>query len=78
MLNDIRYKFFFLASVPLLIGLFFLSLMFGTVSIPFEEVYDILFNNYEGAKSWEYIISEFRLPKAITALLAGAGLAVAG
>ena len=61
--------------------LFFLLLVnisFGSVSIPFNEIIDILFGGNSSKSSWELIILHFRLPKAITAILVGSGLAISG
>ncbi|NSW51582.1 MAG: iron ABC transporter permease [Anaerolineae bacterium] len=55
-----------------------LSLSLGSVKIPFDDVITILLGG-EGEKStWTNIVIQFRLPKVITALLAGAALAVSG
>jgi iron complex transport system permease protein len=70
-------------SVIVLIGfllvflLFLLDLAMGSVSIPLGKVVDILMGE-ESKKSWEYIVLNFRLPKALTAILTGAGISVAG
>lgn len=55
-----------------------LNISLGSVSIPFREVLSILLGNEAGNESWNYIIMEYRLPKALTAILAGSGLAVSG
>ena len=51
---------------------------FGSVSIPISEVIDILLGGQSSKSSWDFIIIHFRLPKAITAMLAGSGLAICG
>ncbi|MFT5970319.1 MAG: iron complex transport system permease protein [Flavobacteriales bacterium] len=51
--------------------------MYGSVSIPFSEVLDFLVGN-EILKSHAIILQEFRIPKAITAISAGAALSVSG
>lgn len=43
-----------------------------------DEVLTALFGNGSTVDSWEYIIIHYRLPKGITAILAGGGLAVSG
>lgn len=51
----------------------------GAADIPAGAVADILTGNGEGLpESWRYIVTETRLPAAITALLCGAALSVAG
>lgn len=73
-----KHIIFFIAITIALVGLFLLSLMFGTVDIPLPEVVKGTFGMETSQKSWLFIIQEFRLPKAITALLAGAALSVSG
>lgn len=73
--NNPSLKFLILGI--LVIIFFLLDLIIGSVYIPFEEFLKLL-SNEEIKGSWQYIIFDFRLPKAITAVLAGASLSVAG
>ncbi|HOV93968.1 MAG TPA: iron ABC transporter permease [Spirochaetales bacterium] len=57
--------------------LFVLDLAYGSVRIPFVDVLFALTGQSQN-QSWNTIVQIFRLPKAITALLAGAALAVSG
>ncbi len=57
---------------------FLLSLTFGSVDIPLREIVRILIGEEPARRSWATIILKFRLPKALTAMLAGSALAVAG
>ena len=57
---------------------FILDLVTGTVTIPADQVLTILLGNEPERTSWNSIIMLFRLPKAITALTAGASLALSG
>ncbi|RUQ37033.1 MAG: iron ABC transporter permease [Candidatus Competibacteraceae bacterium] len=61
-----------------LVGAFLLSLALGSVRIPLTEVIAVLSGGEATKPSWSYIILAFRLPKALTAILAGAALAVSG
>ncbi len=61
----------------LVILLFFLDLIVGSVYIPFRDIIHI-FTGEETKSSWQYIVFDFRLPKAITAILSGAALSVSG
>ena len=70
-------KHFILLSA-LLIILFFLNISFGSVSIPFKDIFNSLFGGDVAKESWETIIINFRLPKAITAILVGSGLSICG
>lgn len=58
--------------------LFMADLCFGAVSIPFKEVFKILTGQQAERASWNHIVLDYRLPKAITALLAGIGLSIGG
>ncbi|MBR1546190.1 MAG: iron ABC transporter permease [Prevotella sp.] len=58
--------------------LFVLNLVMGSVAIPVEDTFRILMGE-EGVKpSWQYIILQSRLPQAITAILCGSALAASG
>jgi iron complex transport system permease protein len=56
---------------------FGLNLSLGSVAIPFSRVFGALFGSSTG-DSFEYIILNYRLPKAITAIIVGSGLGVSG
>lgn len=61
-----------------LLVMFFLDISLGSVTIPFKEVYTSLTGGTATKSTWEYIIINYRLPKAITAVLVGVGLSVSG
>lgn len=54
------------------------NLLFGSIKIPAEAVWNILCGNEVEKSSWTYIIWESRFPQAITAMLCGAALAASG
>ena len=58
--------------------MFFASLSLGSVNIPFRDVYVSLTGGQASKSTWEYIIINYRLPKAITAILVGTGLSISG
>ncbi len=62
----------------LLILLFLVDLLTGPVHIPFRNMYTLFFHSDAGNEVWHSILFEFRLPKAITAVLAGSALAISG
>lgn len=68
----------FVVLALLLAGAFLLNLSLGSAAIPVGDTLGILFGLEPGESSWGYIILEYRLPKAITAVLAGGGLALSG
>ncbi len=69
---------FYPALVLLLLLLFAGSLAYGSVSIPFDQVISILWGNASDKEVWTHILLQSRLPQAVTALLAGASLAISG
>ncbi|NMH28135.1 iron ABC transporter permease [Flavobacterium silvaticum] len=58
--------------------LFFADICLGPVAIPFKDVWRSLTGNSASKETWSYIIVNYRLPKAIAAILAGTGLSVSG
>ncbi|MBF2064885.1 MAG: iron ABC transporter permease [Calothrix sp. C42_A2020_038] len=68
----------FVLLIALLILAFLLDIALGSVQIPIAEVVKVLFGGDAEKVSWTNIIFKFRLPKAITATLAGAALGVSG
>ena len=63
-------------AVPALIYLLDLSL--GSVKIPLSNIVGMLLGREPEQASWMKILHMFRLPKSITAILAGAALALSG
>jgi iron complex transport system permease protein len=61
-----------------LIFLFLLNISWGAVSIPIQEIINSLTGAGSSKSSWEYIIINYRLPKAIVAILVGMGLSISG
>ena len=57
--------------------LFILNLFVGSVTIPFKELFDLMLNP-ESDSTLNTIVFNYRLPQAVTALLSGAALSVAG
>ncbi|HET8753313.1 MAG TPA: iron ABC transporter permease, partial [Salinimicrobium sp.] len=49
-----------------------------SVNIPVEDTFAAIFGGKLENESWRYIILEYRIPKAVTSILAGSGLAVSG
>lgn len=68
--------FLFLGALVMIV--FLANLALGSVWIPLDEVLSILFGGQAKKSAWQYIILDYRLPKAIAAILTGSGLAVAG
>ena len=55
-----------------------LNLLLGSVHIPVDEIMAILSGRDSGNEIWTNIILKSRLPQSLTAMMAGAGLAVSG
>ena len=62
----------------LMMILFALNLVMGSIQIPFADVVNILLGDEGEKASWRFIVLESRLPQAITAMLCGGALAVSG
>jgi len=77
MKNKNYTKHFIFLSV-LLVVLFVINISLGSVSIPFKELLNTLIGASSSKESWQTIIIDFRLPKAITAILVGSGLSISG
>ncbi|MBU3011906.1 iron ABC transporter permease [Polaribacter vadi] len=77
MKNKSYTKHFILLSV-FLIFLFFVNISLGSVSIPLKDILNTLLGGISSKESWTTIILNFRLPKAITAILVGSGLSICG
>lgn len=58
--------------------LFVLNISLGSVEIPVKEVFKSLTLQETSKQTWDYIVLNYRLPKAITAVLTGMGLSVSG
>lgn len=70
-----------LSFVLLALGLFLclgLNLSLGSVPIPLKDSLNALTGGPVEQESWRYIVWNYRLPKAITAILTGGGLSLSG
>jgi iron complex transport system permease protein len=76
--KNAKHKILFSALLIGLAVVFILNISFGQVAIPIKEVAKSIFGFGDVKDTWEYIIINFRLPKAITAALVGIGLSISG
>ena len=74
---DKRYLAYALAALLLLL-LFAANLLYGSIDIPCSEVLSIITSGCAQRDVWRVVVLETRLPQALTALLAGASISVAG
>ena len=61
-----------------LLGCFILNISLGSVYVPLKDIFKSLTGNMPEQETWQYIIQNYRLPKAFTAILVGSGLGVSG
>lgn len=74
----VNRHFLLVAVGVILLFLFFAAnVFFGSVSVPFDEVCSVLTGGSDN-DVWRLIVLDTRLPQAVTALLAGAAVSVAG
>ena len=50
----------------------------GSVAIPIDEVFSAIIGGETSRESWSYIVWNYRIPKALTAILVGCGLSLCG
>ncbi len=61
-----------------LVALFLLTIAAGSVTIPVDDVVRVLLGGEPARAAWTTIVIDIRLPRAITAALAGAALGLGG
>lgn len=76
--NHAKYRISFLLLLLALVICFVLNISLGSVSIPFKNLLSELFSGSIQNESWHYIIWNYRIPKAFTAILSGGALALSG
>ncbi|PIF01312.1 MAG: iron ABC transporter [Maribacter sp.] len=74
--NTTKYKVSLLLLV--LVISFVLNISLGSVSIPFEDTLNAILDNEVANDPWRYIVWNYRIPKAFTAILVGSGLSLSG
>ena len=67
----------FIVLLGAIVVLLVINLLIGSVKIPVADVCRILMGD-DSNEIWTNIIFSSRLPQALTAIMAGAGLAVSG
>lgn len=72
------YSLPFLALLVVLLVCFLLNISLGSVSIPLMDTIHAITGGQVEQESWRYIIWNYRIPKAFTAILVGSGLALSG
>ncbi len=72
------YRLYFLVLLLVLFICFTINISLGSVSIPFGDSLNAIFGGQVQNESWQYIIWNYRIPKALTAILVGSGLSLSG
>ncbi len=72
------YLLSFIALFVILFLVFLINLSLGSVNIPVKDIFSGLFTGASSRETWDYIILNYRLPKAFTAILVGSGLSISG
>lgn len=72
------YKLPFLLLLLALVLFLVLNISLGSVSIPFKDTLNAILGGDLSNESWRYIVWNYRIPKAFTAILVGSGLALSG
>ena len=78
MIQQKSYKTTFILLILFLVVLWFLNISLGSVSIPFKDVFAAIFNGEVSKGTYQTIVVDVRIPKAITAIIVGAGLSISG
>lgn len=72
------YRFSFILMLLALLCSLLLNISSGSVTIPFPNTISTLLGETPEIASWEYIIWDYRVPKAFSSILVGAGLSLSG
>jgi len=70
--------FIWIILIFLLVLLFFIDLIVGSVEIPLNEIIKLFFTKTSDFPFFEIIFFDIRLPKTITTVLVGSALSVSG
>ncbi|NOR28289.1 MAG: iron chelate uptake ABC transporter family permease subunit [Lutibacter sp.] len=72
------YKNTFTLLIITLLVIVFINISLGSVYIPLKQIFLSLLDGLVEKESWKAIILNYRLPKAITAIIVGSGLSISG
>lgn len=67
-----------LFSILILLVVVMFNISLGSVSIPLQDIIQAIFTGESAVNTWTYIILDYRLPKAMTAIIVGSGLGISG
>lgn len=79
MINPIKsYRTIFVLLTLALLLTIFINISLGSVSIPLKQIFLSFYTGEVEKESWKSIVLNYRLPKAITAIIVGSGLSISG
>ncbi|MFA5298469.1 MAG: iron ABC transporter permease [Lutibacter sp.] len=79
MVNPVKsYRNTFIILGITLLLIFILNISLGSVHIPLKQIFLAFIDGEVEKESWKSILLNYRLPKAITAIIAGSGLSISG
>lgn len=78
MISNKTYLRSFIILALVLVLCFILNISLGSVYIPLKDIFNSIIGVATEQESWRYIIQNYRLPKAFTAILVGSGLGISG
>ncbi len=76
--NTNQNRAFFILLLLATVLIFLVNVSLGSVAIPLKDVVKALSGQEASKETWNYIVLNYRLPKAITASLVGMGLSISG
>lgn len=76
--NKNTYQVTFIILTGILLLCFIINISLGSVSIPLKYIFNSLLGNATDQETWQHIIQNYRLPKALTAIIVGSGLGISG
>ncbi len=79
MVNPIKsYRNTFIILTGVLLLIFMINISLGSVYIPLKQLFLAFIDGEVEKESWKSILLDYRLPKAITAIIVGSGLSISG
>ncbi|HEY9170224.1 MAG TPA: iron ABC transporter permease [Lutibacter sp.] len=79
MVNPIKsYRNTFIILTGVLLLIFMINISLGSVYIPLKQLFLAFIDGEVERESWKSILLDYRLPKAITAIIVGSGLSISG
>ncbi|MEN8825463.1 MAG: iron ABC transporter permease [Wenyingzhuangia sp.] len=73
-----KHQSVFIGLLVILILAAILNLYSGSIAIPLKDIWNIITSDPTRSENYEYILTEYRLPKTITSIVIGFGLGISG